>query len=322
MKNKIIILSGDPNSINSELIYKCISKINRRIKNKIYIISNYNLLKDQFKKLRYKVKLTKVENLNTKQKNNSLKILNVDLNYSNSFKVPKKEASNFVIKSLNLGHKLALNKKVMGIINCAIDKSLLNKKKIGVTEFLASKCGIKDNSEVMLIKNSKLAVSPLTTHVDLKDVVKKINKVSLIKKITTVVNWYKHKLKIKNPKIGILGLNPHNAEFRKNSEEQKIIYPSVLYLKKKGINAVGPLIADTLFMNDYKKYDVIIGMYHDQIITPFKTLFKFDAINLTLGLKYLRVSPDHGTAKNLIKKYKANPLSLIECVNFINKFGR
>ena len=81
----------------------------------------------------------------------------------------------------------------------------------------------------------------------------------------------------------------------------------------------GPLIADTLFMNDYKKYDVLVGMYHDQVLAPFKTIFKFEAINITLGLKYLRLSPDHGVAKNIIKKKIANHTSLLRCVEFLNK---
>ena len=108
---------------------------------------------------------------------------------------------------------------------------------------------------------------------------------------------------------------------KKNSEEKKLIVPSVLKLKKKGIQLKGPLVSDTLFINDFKSYDVIVGMYHDQVLTPFKTIFKFDAINITLGLNYLRVSPDHGVAKDLILKNKANPKSLIECIKFINKFG-
>ena len=107
---------------------------------------------------------------------------------------------------------------------------------------------------------------------------------------------------------------------RKNSEEIKIILPAVKKLKTIGINIKGPLVADTIFMNDYKKFDVIFGMYHDQIITPFKTLFRFDAINITIGLKYLRVSPDHGVANKLIGKNKANPMSLIKCIDFINKY--
>ena len=89
-------------------------------------------------------------------------------------------------------------------------------------------------------------------------------------------------------------------------------------MKKKGINIKGPLVSDTIFMNDYKNFDVIVGMYHDQVLSPFKALFGFNAINVTLGLKYLRASPDHGTALDKIKKNKADPQSLLECIKFIN----
>ena len=92
-------------------------------------------------------------------------------------------------------------------------------------------------------------------------------------------------------------------------------------LKKLGYKVFGPLVSDTIFINNYRKYDVIVGMYHDQVLTPFKSIFKFEAINLTLGLEYLRVSPDHGVAKDIIKKNKANFQSLLECIKFINKFG-
>ena len=94
--------------------------------------------------------------------------------------------------------------------------------------------------------------------------------------------------------------------------KKKINITSLKKLKKLNINLYGPFVADTLFMNNYKKYDVIVGMYHDQVITPFKTLFKYDAINITLGIKYLRVSPDHGTAKDIMKKKIANHTSLIK----------
>ena len=141
----------------------------------------------------------------------------------------------------------------------------------------------------MLIRNNKLAVCPLTTHVDIKDVPKKINIKKIVKKITTINNWYRKNLK-KKPKFAVLGLNPHNAEFRTNSEEKKIIIPAINKLKKSGFLVEGPLVADTIFINDHKNFDVIIGMFHDQVLAPFKTMFKFNAINITLGLKYLRVS--------------------------------
>ena len=316
--NKIIIVSGDPNSINSEIIYKSWKIINKSLKNKIYVISNYRLLKNQFKKLKYPITLNIVKNINEKGSVNSLNILNIDLKFKNPFNVQKIYASKFVIECLNYAHKLAQNKEISGIINCPINKTLFIKEKIGVTEFLANKCKVRDNSEVMLIRNKKLSVCPVTTHINVKEISKKITSEIIIKKINTIQSWFKRKFK-KKPKIAILGLNPHNAELRKNSEEVKIIIPSISKLKKKGINIKGPLVADTVFIKDYKNFDIIIGMFHDQVLAPFKTLFKFDAINITLGLKYLRVSPDHGTAPDLIGKNKANYNSLLECINFVNK---
>ncbi len=318
MNKKILVITGDPNSINSEIIFKSWKKLDNKVKKKLLFISNFKLLEQQFKKLNYKVKLTDLSEKKNLHKKNSIKIINIDLEFKNPFKVSHNQASKFLISSINLAHKLALNNNVSGIITCPINKALLNNKKIGLTEYLASKSNIKDNSEVMLIKSRKLSVCPITTHEHIKYVSKKLNKRLLINKTNTIVKWFKSKIR-KKPRIGILGLNPHNAELKKNSEERKIIIPSIIKMKKLRMNVKGPLIADTLFINDYKKYDVIIGMYHDQVLAPFKSIFKFDAINLTLGLKYLRVSPDHGIASDIIGKNKANPKSLMECINFLNK---
>ena len=316
--NKIILISGDPNSINSEIIYKTWKKLNKSLRRRIYIISNFELLKKQFSNLKYSIKLNKIYNINEATKHNELNVISLKLKFKRPFSVPKKEASKFVINSLNYAHSLAIKDKKINIINCPINKNLLKKNKIGVTEYLAKKCKVKDSSEAMLIKNKNFAVSPITTHIDVNEISKKINSKIIFSKIFTIHSWYKDKFKTK-PKIGVLGLNPHNAELRINSEERRIIIPSILKLKKSGVNVNGPLVADTVFIKEYKNYDLLVGMYHDQILSPFKALFKFDAINVTLGLKYLRVSPDHGTAANLIGKKKANPTSLIKCIDFLNK---
>ena len=300
---KIILFSGDPNSINTEILFKSWKKISKSLKKKIYLISNYNLILDQSKKLNFSFKISKAKNINDKKNEFSLKILDVNLNYKNPFDVNFKDSSKFVNKSLDLAHKLSLDKNVLGLINCPIDKKLLLKKNIGVTELLSKKCNVRNNSEVMLIRNKKFAVSPITTHINIKNVSKNLKSKIIISKILTIHKFYRKFFK-KIPKIGILGLNPHNAEMQINSEEKKIIIPSIRTLKKRGINLIGPLVSDTLFIEDFKKFDVIVGMYHDQVLTPFKTIFKFDAINITLGLKYLRLSPDHGVAKNLFSKIK------------------
>ena len=278
-------------------------------------------MKAQFKKLRYPIKIIKINNLDDEIRGNFLKIINVDILFKNSLDVPLNSRSKFVIKSLNVAHQLALRKEVKGIVNCAIDKKLLKKNGFGVTEYLASKCKIKNNKEVMLIKNKKLAVATITTHINVKQISKNISAKKIVNKTKIIEKWYKDIFSFK-PKIGILGLNPHNAELRRNSEEVKIIIPAIKKLKKSGIKVSGPLVSDTLFISNYKNFDVVIGMFHDQVLAPFKALFKFNAINITLGLKYLRVSPDHGTATNMIGKNKSNPESLIQCINFVNKFGK
>ena len=321
MNKKIILFSGDPNSINSEIIYKTWKVLNNSQRKKIFLISNFNLIKDQFKKLGYKIGVVKVENINNVINNNKIKILNIDLEYKDPFRVAHKYNSIFLKKSLEYAHRLSMSKEISGLINCPINKNLLEKRNIGLTEFFANKCKIKKNSEVMLIKNKKISVSPITTHINLKDVIKKINRKIIIEKIKTLHIWFK-KYEKKIPKICLLGLNPHNAEFNKNSEEQKILLPIVKMLRQRGFKIDGPESADTIFVNKYKKYDVILGMYHDQVLAPFKALYKFDAINSTLGLKYLRVSPDHGIASDLILKKKANPASLISCIKFIEKYSK
>jgi len=117
-----------------------------------------------------------------------------------------------------------------------------------------------------------------------------------------------------------LGLNPHCESIEKSSAEDKIIKPAIKFLIKNKINVEGPFSADTFFSKkNLSHYDVAVGMYHDQVLTPMKTIFNFDAINLTLGLPFLRVSPDHGTNNEMIGKNKSNAQSLISSINFFKK---
>ena len=151
MTKKIIIIGGDPNSINSEIIFKSWKNISDSQKRKIYLISNFRLIKQQLKSLKAPIQIEKVDSINNASKSKKLKILNIQLEhkYKKEFAVPFKSSSKFVLDSLNLAHKIALRKNVKGIINCAINKKLLKTKNFGVTEFFASKCKIRDKSEVM-----------------------------------------------------------------------------------------------------------------------------------------------------------------------------
>ena len=170
----------------------------------------------------------------------------------------------------------------------------------------------------MLIYNKNLSVCPVTTHLPLKLVSKKINKKMIKEKILIVDNFFKKVLRIK-PKIAVTGLNPHCESILKFNEDNKIILPLIKSLKNK-VNIKGPYPSDTIFLkNNRKKFDVIIGMYHDQVLGPIKTLYEYDAINITLGLPFLRVTPDHGPNIQMIGKNLSNPISLIKALSFLDK---
>ncbi len=154
----------------------------------------------------------------------------------------------------------------------------------------------------------------------LKNVVKKISEKKIINQVKLIDNFYRKRFGFK-PKIGVLGLNPHCESVSKFNEDQKIIKPTIKKLfETKKIHISGPHSADTCFLKqNRKKFNVIIGMYHDQVLTPIKTLFEYDAINITLGLPFLRVSPDHGPNEKMIGKNISNPLSLIKAIKFLDK---
>ena len=206
----------------------------------------------------------------------------------------------------------------MALINGPVDKkTFLNNKYLGVTEYLAKKTGSKN--PVMLIYNKKISVSPITTHLPIKYVSKHINKNKIIKNVRSINSFYKKKFK-KKPRFAILGLNPHCETISKISEEKKIIIPAIAKLKGEMIFIKGPFSADSFFIKkNIDEYDVVIGMYHDQVLTPFKTLFNFDAINITIGLPFIRISPDHGPNSEMLGKNTSDPSSFIYAMKFLEK---
>jgi len=171
----------------------------------------------------------------------------------------------------------------------------------------------------MLIFNERFSVNPITTHIPIHKVHKLISKKKIIENVNLIKKFYRNVFKI-DATIFITGLNPHCETNYEKNEENRIIIPAIRQLKKKYKNIEGPFAADSLFMkNNIKKYNVVIGMYHDQVLTPIKSLVNFKAINLTLGLPFLRISPDHGPNENMMGKNISNPESLIECIKFLNQ---
>ena len=320
MKKPIAIIAGEPNSISSEIIFKSWKLRKKHTYKPLIVIGSFHLLNLQRKKLKYRIKLRKVRDSFLISKHNRHELMVYDVKYMQRLPFQKISirSNKYIFNCFDIVINLLKNKRILGFINCPIAKEFLFKNKHqGITEFLSKKMG-KHEKETMLIYNKKLSVSPLTTHVRLKDVSSKIKKSKILNNVNLIYNFFKRNFN-KKPNIGILGLNPHNYSSMKKIDESKIILSTIKTIKKSKIKVMGPISPDTSFML-FKKYklDVIIGMYHDQVLTPFKTLFKYDAINITLGLPCIRVTPDHGVAENIMGKKIANPKSLIECIKFFN----
>ena len=313
----ILIIMGEPYGTFSEIVGKYFAK-SKRFKKKIILIGDLSLLSKQFKKLNFVFKINQIDNIN-KAKKNTINMINIKFNHKKIYADISSKSNKYIKDSFDIALKILKNNKNNCIlINGPISKkTFLKKKYLGITEYLARKTNIVN--ETMLIYNDKLSVTPLTTHIPLKYVSKKIT-IEKIQKTTLNIEQFYRKFFKKKVRIAVLGLNPHCETIDKFSEEDKIIKPSIRILKNKGININGPFSADTFFLEkNIKNYDVVLGMYHDQVLTPIKTMFKFNAINLTLGLPFIRISPDHGPNSAMQGKNKSDPSSLFYAMNFIEK---
>jgi len=315
----ILIVHGEPNSVFLEIFFKSLRY--KKFKNPLILICSHKILKFQMKKLKFRmnIKILNQSSLDKVRLNN--KVINIiDINYNENLEFQKiSSKSNMYIKNcFETSFKILESGITNKFINGPISKaSFLNNKFLGITEYLAKKTKAKQNA--MLIYNKELSVCPITTHLPLKLVVKNITKKKIVEKIILINSFYKKNLGFK-PKIALLGLNPHCESIDKFNEDKKILKPTVQYLVNKKINIKGPYSADTAFLEKNRKnFDVIVGMYHDQVLTPIKTLYEYDAINITLGLPFIRISPDHGPNQKMLGQNKSNHLSLVRAIEFLEK---
>ena len=313
----IIIVAGEPNSIFFEIFFKVIKK---KIKSPIILIASKKLILKQAKILRAKINFSITSEAEISKKKNNLKKINlidVDFNQSLGFGKITTNSNNYINSCFDIAIRLLKNKISNKFVNGPISKkNFLKKRFSGITEYLAHKTNTKKFA--MIIYNKNLSVCPLTTHLPIKYVNKKINKLEIINKVKLINNFWKQEFG-KQVKIGVTGLNPHCESIDSFNEDQNIILPAIKKLKKLKYNIEGPLAADTIFLkNNRKKFDLIIGMYHDQVLTPIKTLFEYDAINITIGLPFIRVSPDHGPNESMLGKNKSNYLSLLNSIKFLD----
>jgi len=314
----ILIVAGEPNSIFSEIFFKSIRY--KKYKSPIIIIASKKLIELQMRKLNVNKKIRLIDFLNIEKynfDNRKINLIDVKFDQKKPFERISNKSNAYIEKSFEIAIQI-LNKKITNkFINGPISKKFFLKKKfLGITEYLAFKT--KTKNFAMLIYNKKLSVCPLTTHLPLKKVSKKISNNLIRNKVKLIDNFYKKYFKHR-PKIAITGLNPHCESTDDFNEDDKIIKPTTKSLIKSNYRIFGPFAADTIFLRkNRKKFNVIIGMYHDQVLTPIKTLFEYDAINVTLGLPFIRISPDHGPNESMLGKNKSNPKSLINALTFLD----
>ncbi len=325
MKNRkpLIIVLGEPNSVFIEILSKVFKKksIKSIINYPIIIIGSKELILSQNKSLNQKLIFEEIKNEipDIKKLKKKIYLINIKYNFTKTFDKISSRSKSYIdecfkvaIKFLNYGIS---DKLINGPIS---KKHFLTKRYPGITEYIFYKSNRKISKNlVMLLFNKNLTISPLTTHVPIKKISRIISQKLILNNVKTINSFFKYKFKI-NPKIAILGLNPHCETKSKFNEENLIIKPAVKKLKKMKININGPFPADTFFIKKNIYYfDMIIGIYHDQVLTPFKALYGFDASNITLGLPFLRMSVDHGPNENMLGKNKSSTKSLENIFNVI-----
>jgi len=313
----IIIVAGEPNSVFFELFFKVIKK---KIKSPIILIASKKIIIKQAKILKKKISFNITNESEIIKKKNDLKKINlIDIDFKQVYGFDKitSKSNHYIASCFDVAMRLLKSNVSNKFINGPISKKTFLKKKYnGITEYLAKKTNTKKFA--MIIYNNKLSVCPLTTHLPIKYVSKKINKLEIIDKVKLINKFWKEKFN-KQIKIGVTGLNPHCESIDSFSEDKNIILPTIKKLQKLKYKIEGPLAADTIFLKkNRKKFDLIIGMYHDQVLTPIKTIFEYDAINITVGLPFIRVSPDHGPNESMLGKNKSNYLSLLNSIKFLD----
>jgi 4-hydroxythreonine-4-phosphate dehydrogenase len=242
---------------------------------------------------------------------------------------PDRNSAACARQAIEQGVRLVVRGTAAALVTNPIAKSVMQQAGFpfpGHTEFLAELAvppGRKAPRPVMLIWSEDLAVVPVTIHVPLADVPRLLTTELIVETGRIVARDFARRFGAARPRIAVCGLNPHAGEHGLlGREEKEVIAPAIERLKAEGIAASGPYPADTLFHRDARRhYDVALGMYHDQVLVPVKTLAFDRAVNVTLGLPFVRTSPDHGTALDIAGTGKADSSSLLAALKLAQRLA-
>ena len=312
--NKPIFVSlGDPSGIGPEVFIKAINDQRlRQHLSKIILVSSPKVIEGAISALGMKQKINPISDVKKAQPD-SINLINIDGCQDFVLGKPTFNNSNFIIECLSTAADLAL-KNSSCLVTGPLNKSIIQKhiqNFTGHTEFLKEK--FNANEVLMYMTNGNLHLGITTTHVPLRVVPNVISRDLIKNKYKLLHHGLIDIFKLANPKIAVLGINPHAGEFGTiGDEEQNVIMPAIDELQHEGYDANGPISADTVFTQT--KYDAVLSMYHDQALPVLKTIDFNKTVNITLGLPFLRVSVDHGTAEDIAKDYSANYDSMMEAL--------
>ncbi|MCX5665941.1 MAG: 4-hydroxythreonine-4-phosphate dehydrogenase PdxA [Candidatus Omnitrophica bacterium] len=304
-KQRILITMGDPAGIGPEVTVKAL--LDRSISKLAHfqVIGDFTVIDRVRKSLRVKPEISLLDLANVSTTNFAFGIQRPAFG---------KASMEYIDEALKLLKAGAADALVTAPVNKSSIRSAGFKEFEGHTEYLAQMSGAKEFAMMFVGKHLKITL--VTRHIALKDVARTITEDMIFKTISITHEHLKKYFGIEEPRIAVAGLNPHASDSGLfGDEEARLIIPAI---KKASItikNIYGPLSADAVFYETLKgKFDAVVAMYHDQALAPFKTLYFNDGVNLTLGLPFIRTSPDHGTAFDIAGKSIADPTSMKEAI--------
>ncbi len=322
LMKKIAVTMGDPGGVGPELIVKTLYSAEISEYCRPVVIGSRLVLEEAIKQLNLYVKLTPVEKPeDCEPLPGSLQL--IDIGPPGNYEKGRPSASGGSSSSLYIKKavELATEKRVDAIVTAPISKEALRLAGLpwpGHTEMLAELSGTQDYA--MMLVGGLIRVILVTIHTSLKSVPDLITKDAVLKTIRLAKKAC-DMLAISRPRIAVAGLNPHAGESGIfGDEEIKHIRPAVDKAIKEGLPVDGPFPPDTIFHKAYKgEIDIIVSMYHDQGLIPLKMIAFDEGVNVTVGLPFIRTSPDHGTAYDIAWKGKANPSSMIEAIKLASR---
>lgn len=319
---KLVVSLGDPNGIGIEIFIKAIEELNEAYLNKtdFYIAGNLTTVSNYIYKMGYRLKFDK-QGFYVKDK--YIRVIDVAEPSPIEFGQISLNAGSLSAAAVEYALQGTIDKTYDAMLTLPVSKESLYKagwKYPGHTEMLAAGCNVEKPLMILCTRQMRIALA--TVHIPISEVSEAISVDSLLELASVFSYSLKHDYAISNPKIAILGLNPHAGENGNiGIEESKTIEPAIAKIVEDGINAEGPFPADGFFAHgEYEKYDGILAMYHDQGLIPLKMSAKGAGVNVTAGLPIVRTSPDHGTAFAIAGKNIADHRSTLEAIEMAYDF--